>query len=221
MPPPKLRDLRKKCKTVGLDDTGNRQDLVDRLQEYEKPSLCDALLVTKSIIAATEEDTKANAKEAFEEAINGADLEVRRERGEIYVGNSHGLSLAGLPERMRILEEQHAAMAAREASKDVEVASLRGQVAELNVSVATLKLAALDYRRVRGRFVSVFKRDVLNVKTAWDQLIIDGGNVSAHHGDTVIDALLYEFNSVGSRTDFFVFQRLYGMHPQEVMRIGK
>jgi len=46
----------------------------------------------------------------------------------VYVGNLRGLGLAGLPERIRILEEQYNAMAEREASKDIRIASLEAKV---------------------------------------------------------------------------------------------
>ncbi|PUU82416.1 hypothetical protein B9Z19DRAFT_968195 [Tuber borchii] len=199
MPPPGVRDLRKQCKAAGLDTGGKMQDLVDRLKEYEDESFCDAILVTKSKIAATEDDTKENAKNALESTIDEEELEVRRERGQLYVGNLRGLGLVGLPERLRILEEQ--------------------DVSELKASQHLLKLATIDYKRVRGRFVSVYKRDILKIRTAWDKMIIDSGNVSAHEGDALIDALLYEYNSVGARPDFFVFIQLYGMNPQEVVKL--
>jgi len=68
--------------------------------------LCDAFLITKSMIAASVDEIKQNAKHAFEHTIKEEGLELRRERGELYMGNLHGLGLAGLLERMPILEEQ-------------------------------------------------------------------------------------------------------------------
>lgn len=221
MPAPSLRDLRKKCRTAGLDDNGSKQDIVDRLQEYEAHNFCEAFLVTKSMIAATEEEIKSNAKKSFEETLQENSLEVLRERGELYVGNLRGLGLAGLKERMQLVEEEQTSTRARLKQKDEEIASLKAEVAGLNVSVATLKHATQDYKRVRARFLSVFKRDILEIKTPWDKFIIDSGNIIVHEGDVLIDALLYDFNGVGSRTDFFVFTELYDINPQEVLKISK
>ncbi|PUU82432.1 hypothetical protein B9Z19DRAFT_1120757 [Tuber borchii] len=204
---------------AGLDTGGKMQDLVDRLKEFEDESCCDAILVTKSKIAATEDDTKENAKNAFKSTIDEEELEVRRERGQLYVGNLRGLGLAGLPEGLRILEEQDVARTGREMVKDAELATLKEEVSELKASQQLLKLTTIDYKRVRGRFVSVYKRDVLKIRTAWDKLIIDSGNVRAHEGDALIDALLYEYNTIGARPDFFVFVQLYGMNPQEVVKL--
>ena len=221
MPPPSLRDLRKQCRAAGLEDGGNKQDLVDRLQEHETENFCDAFLVTKAMIAATEAEIKRNAKKAFEDTLQETELEVQRERGELYVGNLRGLGLAGLSERMRLVEEEQARTKSELKEKYEEVDALKAEVAGLNLSVSTLKLATQDYKRVRARFVSVFKRDILAMKTAWDTFIIDSGNIIVHEGDVLIDALLYDYNGVGSRTDFFVFTELYDINPQDVLKISK
>jgi len=121
------------------------QGILDPLQQYQSVSFCNAFHITNSIIA-TKDEIQLDAKDAFEQIINEVELEVRRKWGELYVGNLHGPGLAGLPEEMQIPEEQYVPMAARETSKDVEIALLQEQVAELNDSVATLKLATLDYK---------------------------------------------------------------------------
>lgn len=70
------------------------QDLVERLTEHEKESFCNAFLVTKSIIDASKDEIEQNVKEAFEHTIKQEGLEMRRERGELYVGSLPKLNSA-------------------------------------------------------------------------------------------------------------------------------
>jgi hypothetical protein len=83
----------------------------------------------------------------------------------------------------------------------------------------TLKLSLAEYRKVRSRFISTFKRDKLLRTDPSDIKIIQDGNVTAHGGDTVVDAMLYE--GVGGRHDSSAFKKLYEIHPAIVPTISE
>ncbi|PWW80032.1 hypothetical protein C7212DRAFT_361502 [Tuber magnatum] len=218
--PPKLKDLQKQCKDIGLDHTGKVSELVQRLKDHrnrgtsspedQEDPTCDAILVTQSMTGSVD-DMKRYAHDAFEQTLEVEELDVREVMGELYVGNVRGLGLAGLPERVRILEENDTA-------KNAKIAELDANIAELNDYVSILRLAGPDYKRVRNRALTVFKRDKLRETLMQsDRDIIEAGNVTAHSGDAAIDALLYD--GVGAREDSYVFEALYGLHPTDVMKI--
>ncbi len=70
---------------------------------------------------------------------------------------------------------------------------------------------------IRQRFLDTFRRDVLNDSSAQGAPGIALGNRAAHHGDAVIDAMLY---SDGLRHDESLFFRLYGMSPRQVLGLS-
>ncbi|RPA88551.1 hypothetical protein L873DRAFT_1796594, partial [Choiromyces venosus 120613-1] len=102
--PPKLKDLQKQCKAARLDQTGKVADLVQRLKDHnarkerspgdQEDPKCDAILLTQSKVSS-EEDTKRDARDAFGQALEEEELEVKMVMGELYVGNPRGLGLAG------------------------------------------------------------------------------------------------------------------------------
>ncbi|KAA8893538.1 hypothetical protein FN846DRAFT_751931, partial [Sphaerosporella brunnea] len=134
-------------------------------------------------------------------------------RGELFVGNRRGLSLAGLPERVRVLEQQVASLEV----KNAEIPSLKIRTASLEDRVSDLTSSLDAYKLLRNRFISTFKRDKLASATEADTRIIAAGNTWAHGGDAVVDALLY--TGTGGRRDVTAFEKLYGMSPGAVQMI--
>ncbi|KAA8895182.1 hypothetical protein FN846DRAFT_912061 [Sphaerosporella brunnea] len=200
----KTKDRNKKNVKV---NKGNRS----LLSPAEDSTTCDAILVTRSELG-DEEEMKKDAKDAFGQALQEAEmaltgeeeLHVQDVRGELFVGNRRGLSLAGLPERVRVFEQQVASLEV----KNAEIPSLK---IKSDVSLDAYKL-------LRNRFISTFKRDKLASATEADRRIIGEGNAWAHGGDAVVDALLY--TGTGGRRDFKAFEKLYGFPPETVQRIS-
>ncbi|RPA91705.1 hypothetical protein L873DRAFT_1712766 [Choiromyces venosus 120613-1] len=203
----KLKELQKQCKDAGLDPTGK---VPDSPENQEDPT-CDAILVTQSMIGSVD-DMKRDAHDAFKQTLEVEGLEVREVMGELYVGNPQGLGLAGLPDRIRILE-------AKIAGHEAKITGHEAKIAELTDYVSMLRHAGPDYKRVRNRYLTVFKRDKLKetLKQS-DRNIIEHGNVTAHSGDAAIDALLYD--GTEGRQDPYVFEALYGLHPSDVKKIS-
>jgi len=219
------RDLQDECKALGLCSTGTVADLVQRLQNFrnrdpssspdENDPMAEAILVTESKVCG-EEDMKTEAKAAFVKVLANDELNVTTVRGEVYVCNSRGLGLAGLPERFRILELE---LLSLKDKQEKETLSLKEEIQELNSEIMTLKLAGQDYRRVRQRFISTFVRDKLGCARQSDINIIKEVNLTVHRGDAVVDALLYNDMGVNGRQDSFAFEELYGIHPFDVKKI--
>jgi len=115
--------------------------------------------------------------DAFRQALRNDDLTVEEAGGELVVGNRRGLNLAGLPVRIALFQAQNA-------SQDQKIASLQAQNASLTSSLPSYKI-------LRNRFISTFKRDVLNNATE-DKRIIAASNTLAHGGDAAADAMLYQ-----------------------------
>ncbi|KAA8902718.1 hypothetical protein FN846DRAFT_1022449 [Sphaerosporella brunnea] len=144
---------------------------------------------------------KQAAKDALGQALQ-EELHVEDVRGELFVGNRRGLSLAG---RLRVLEQQVA-----------EIPSLKIKTASLEDRVSNLTSSLDAYEFLRNRFISTFKRDKLASATEADTRLIAAGNASAHGGDAVVDALLY--TGTGGRRDFKAFEKLltYSEHKETI-----
>ena len=72
-----------------------------------------------------------------------------------------------------------------------------------------------NYKLVRGCFISTFKRDKLKTAANADQVIIRGGNPTAHGGGAIVGTQLYE--GAGGRSDKEAYVELYGLGPLSVL----
>ncbi|KAG0137735.1 hypothetical protein HOY82DRAFT_477327 [Tuber indicum] len=105
--------------------------------------------------------------------------------------------------------------------KDRQLAECKEKIASLELHNATLedeikisRNSDKDKSRLRNRFISTFKRDVLKCGTAQDKTLISEGNEYAHGGDAKADARLYSGPSC--RKDVYAFETLYGVSPETV-----
>jgi hypothetical protein len=85
-------------------------------------------------------------------------------------------------------------------------------------AIEQLKAASIGYRKIRHRFIDTFKRDVQGYNGPDGRKRIYDGNVAAHHGDLVTDALLY---SLRERDDMKTLEDLYGLSAPEIELLGK
>ena len=91
-------------------------------------------------------------------------------------------------------------------------------ITDLQHHVRDLRLASDGYRRIRNRFINVYRRDVLGHATHQEYQQISDGNNAAHGGDAVTDASLY---TSGERYDEDVLIRLYGLSARQISYQGK
>jgi hypothetical protein len=82
------------------------------------------------------------------------------------------------------------------------------QIADLQDRVKTLTLASDGYRKIRHRFLEVYRRDILDGINRQGYMKIGEGNEAAHNGDAIADAYLY---TSGERHDEKVLVDLYGL----------
>ncbi|KUL91704.1 hypothetical protein ZTR_01428 [Talaromyces verruculosus] len=90
---------------------------------------------------------------------------------------------------------------------------------QLCVKTDELERATAGFRDFRNRFISTYKRDVLNQIEDSDRNFIKLGNVVVHTGNVKRDAELY--NGLNARRDILVFRELYGILPAIAINIGK
>jgi hypothetical protein len=88
---------------------------------------------------------------------------------------------------------------------------------EVETKLSLVASSCDGYLNIRNRFVAVFRRDILEQRSAVDRQIVMDGNIDSHHGDGLTDALLFE---QGMRSDCSTFQLLYGFSPSIVRTLG-
>lgn len=87
------------------------------------------------------------------------------------------------------------------------------QKAQIRILTTTSK----GYNQIRRRFLEVYKRDAGLVSEPGYSSAIVQGNMAAHHGDALSDAMIYEQDH---RTDERVYQQLYGLDHTKVLEIN-
>ncbi|PUU79573.1 hypothetical protein B9Z19DRAFT_1064135 [Tuber borchii] len=222
MAPTKKQPLQDECKALKIPYAGETAtqptELLNKHQKSkeiltidEDDITCEAILIADTMVGE-EDKMKEVAKEAFLEELDKDELEVEHIRDYVFVGNRRGLRLA----EMKAMLDAH----------ESKITFLQGHVKELEdndkaltARVSTLSLAVYEYKQIRRRFISSFK--VTKLPEAVEQSdhdLVREGNLVAHGGDAVVDALLYE--GIGGRRDIYAFQQLYGLHPADVVKIS-
>lgn len=79
------------------------------------------------------------------------------------------------------------------------------------------KATTESYFAVRSRFFAVFLRDRVGNTTRTEQKLINEGDLAAHGGDPLTDAMMFKKRI---RTDDKIFGLLYGMTWTRVMEYG-
>ena len=97
------------------------------------------------------------------------------------------------------------------AQQEAEIKFLRGQV-------ETLTKINDQSHNIRMRFISKYKRDVLNKATSTDHDAIDAGNIDTHEGNARGDAMLYKLRK---RFDEVIYIDLYGLGWSLVLNLSK
>ncbi len=178
-----------------------------------------------NVDASDQENLDTVARTTAMKALNNATWDSTDDK--VVFGNSRGLTLLQerdalmrLPGRITLLEGQIKSII-DERDNNKEVMKLREEVKSLTHEVKDIKAiqqAILPITlQIRSRFIEVYKRDVLENEMIGYNAIARG-NESAHTGNSVADALLYE---QGIRTDRNIFTLLYGFTYDQVLVIRK
>ncbi|KAG0133429.1 hypothetical protein HOY82DRAFT_482822 [Tuber indicum] len=167
---------------------------------------------------------RADGKEGRAEVIStkvSGDGSPLREHGDGNEcgGNIADVGYAQLLTKCQLLQSQND-------DKDRQLAICKEKIASLELHNATLedhikvsRNSDRDQSRLRNRFLSTFKRDVLKCSTAQDRTLISEGNECAHGGDAKVDARLYR--GPNGRRDVYAFETLYGLSSETVERIAE
>ena len=164
------------------------------------------------------EDPSERAVAVLTEALTSGTLDQIGDR--LIYGNPSGIRTLQELEELKALtlriqaETRHKTEENRHKTErlEEELKSLKGRV-------EILTAASEGYMDIRARFIDVYKRDRHDeTPRPVARSIIQAGNIAAHHGDAVGDALLYERRK---RTDERVYIELYGFPPGAVLRISK
>jgi len=151
------------------------------------------------------------ANKALEQILRREELHIKNVRGKPYVGNCAGLNIARSATRLGEMEKR--------------LNSQQKIVDELKGKVLKLQIPSEGYKRVRNRFLSTFKRNILKRLVNLDRKVILEGNYTAHLSDVGVDATLYISPGGGYgrpvRKDRNTFKALYGLDPRLASKISK
>ena len=167
-----------------------------------------------------DEDVASCSRETL--GVEGERALTSREHYPLRWGNEGGLStlekLDGALEELRELGPKVKVLEAQLATIQEQLATTQEQLAITQDEMQNVKMLSAGYLQVRSRFISTFRRDVLHDTDIFDRRTIMEGNIVAHSGDAVLDALLYRDHV---RTDFRIYIKLYGMTWGEVLAHSK
>ena len=94
-----------------------------------------------------------------------------------------------------------------------QIEELRQKVSYLESRVRSLVKTSEGYLAIRRRFLAVYKRDI-KMERPMSSKAIKEGNISAHEGDALGDAALFQRDQ---RTDLRTYRELYGLQHQQVL----
>jgi len=166
------------------------------------------------------DDIRSVAKSTLDGTLTTAEYAQTGEK--LMYGNTTGRQL--LEERndfrttVERLEKRLDGSQADTAELGGQVRELGGQVRELRGQVRDLALSSEGYRRIRHRFLDVYRRDVMQDVDRQGYQHIKDGNEAAHHADAVTDSALYTSNT---RSDELVFIEIYGMSAAKISALAK
>jgi hypothetical protein len=119
---------------------------------------------------------------------------------------------------MKRLEDKQEKTGAQLQRTDAQLQRSDARITDLEHHVQVLTLASEGYRKIRHRFLEVYRRDVLDDVDRQGRKKIGEGNEAAHDGDAVTDALLY---TSGERHDEGILIDLYGLGASQISYLGK
>ena len=101
---------------------------------------------------------------------------------------------------------------------DTQMAGHQAQIADLQDRVQILATDVEGYHGIRHRFTDTHRRDVPRNVTEQGSIRINEGNIAAHEGDAITDAMLYITHQ---RDDEDVLISLYGLTADQIRFLSK
>ena len=132
-------------------------------------------------------------------------------------GEAGGKSTHGNQSGRELLEDRHD-MKERMKRLEDKPTGLQNENADFRHRIGNLELASEGYRKIRNRFINVYRRDILGHVNYQGYQQIGDGNNAAYGGDAVTDASLY---TSGERRDEDILIELYGLSAGQISYQGK
>ncbi|KAE8388071.1 hypothetical protein BDV23DRAFT_185687 [Aspergillus alliaceus] len=190
-----------------------------------------AVLATKTDIAL-ESDMIAGAKRSLAECLDTDELHSEILYDNMYTGNDKGLGIVREHARIPAQETKLKGLERQLNKSDDKLKEMMDRFSELHNAFnrqaqQTDVRFSLRYADIRSRFLSTFRRDFMDDESRESQKVIDQGNIVAHHGFFMADAMLYDPEGFKDehgqqfppRTDRDTFKLLYGVDPSLAEKI--
>lgn len=199
---PELKEL---CENYNVSSSGTRPDIVKRLLKHTNNGhMGDAIVITEVNIPG-ESGTLSSMKEALIEATNNTNFSVQEIHGRKFIADEEGFSYATA--KMDAPVHKHNLAEAEKKIKQLE-----------NRPMQVMSDKEAKWNNVRHRVISTFKRELSIADSNDHSIIVEASNI-IHGGDAITDASLFEPD--GPRKDANAYERLYGLLPEEVRKVGK
>jgi hypothetical protein len=162
---------------------------------------------------AWNDDIRSVAETVLNSALTSAEYGGAGEKTTY--GNLAGRTL--LEERYE-MKEMMKEMRTKQKEMMTEWKEMKTQITDLRHRVKTLTQTSEGYRKIRHRFLQVYRRDILMEIDRQGLEIIGEGNVAAHDGDAVADASLF---NPGKQYYERILVDLYGLTASQILYLGK
>jgi SAP domain len=244
MPGPTVAQLRRQCTSRGLPTSGKKAQLEARLRDHEtsKKASTVAIAVKETspsdsidcLIATSISSDAINpinaARLALQHTIENDPLHQESMANSTVITNPRGSFFSHVAEDLAALKNDHAALKNDHAALKNDHDALKNDHTALKDDHAStshalfartdeLERATVGFREFRHRFISTYKRDILNETDDNDRKFIQLGNRVVHSGNIKRDSELY--SGLHQRHDPLVFRKLYGVLPAIAATIGK
>jgi hypothetical protein len=139
-------------------------------------------------------------------------------------GGAGDITTYGNPAGRTLLEERHdmkelmKRLDTQQMKMETQITDLQHRVGDLQHRVKILTQSSEGYRKIRRRFLEVYRRDILGEADSQGLQRIGDGNQAAHNGDAVADASLYKS---GEKYHEKVLVNLYGLTADQILYLGK
>ncbi len=130
---------------------------------------------------------------------------------KLVYGNTRG---HGLLEEIEEMKKDIAILMARDKKKADQIGEHQKEIVSLKKRVKLLSQSSEGYLSIRRRFLDVYKRDVKEMRGLQGSNAIREGNLAAHEGDAIGDAMLFDHDT---RTDRSLYRELYGLDDRQVL----
>ena len=163
-----------------------------------------------------QQDPEALAKSRLRDGAEHVTMG-QSENNLVYANSGgHGVlqRLEQMERKIMVLEskDEQKSSQIKEHQKDID--EFKKNISFLECRVRQLGQTSEGYLSIRRRFIDVYKRDVKGMEEFKGSKAIYEGNIKAHNGDALVDAVLFDRDQ---RTDKSIYRELYGIESQQVL----